>query len=302
LEEVDPGWKSYWAKWLKVCRSSLYRKPTKQTANDELAKTELATVHLLHPYYGVARWAIDLHWSEKKARRIRNLAGITAMHRSKKSSKKRTAPEVAAPENALRPYIDYHNPEHPWEGSSFSRMAAESGAWVQDFTYINWQGQWVYLAVVVELLTRKILGWSVGLRHTKELVHEALIDALSHNPAPPILHDDQGGEYLSHLVQGTCKRYGITQSCSDKASPWQNGFNESLFRTIKDEVGTPSNYDTIGELYEAIASAIYYYNHERIHTALKMSPVKYAKQLMLETSETLTLISTERVYHREVRH
>ncbi len=107
--------------------------------------------------------------------------------------------------------------------------------------------------------------------------------ALSHNPAPPILHDDQGGEYLSNLMQSTCERYSIRLSCSDAGKPWQNGFEESLYSTLKTELGNTNRFDSIEEVYEAIAGVIYYYNHERIHTALKTSPVKYAEALMLPT-------------------
>lgn len=222
-----------------------------------------------------------LNWNIKKARRIQKLAGITAAKRSKKHRGKATKAEVSAPDNALKPYIEYNNPERPWDGASFNRMASESGAWVQDFSYIYYRGQWVYLATVTELLTRKILGWSVGLRHTAELVHSALIDALSGNTAPPILHDDQGGEYLSYLMQDTCKRHNIRLSCSDKGKPQQNGFEESQMGTLKTELGDTSRFSSVEELYEAIAGIIYYYNHERIHTSLRTSPVKYAEQLML---------------------
>jgi len=244
-----------------------------------MAKAELALVHQLNPYYGVVRFAMALRWSQSKARRIRGLAGITAAKRSKKHHSRTVKTEIAAPSNALRSYIEYNDPECPWDGASFNKMATSSGAWVQDFTYINYRGQWVYLAVVVELLTRKILGWEVGMRHTKELVHSALINALSSNVVPPIIHNDQGGEYLSYLMQDTYERHHITLSCSDKSSPWQNGYCESIFSTFKTELGNPNRFNTLEELYEAIAGVIYYYNYERIHTALRTSPVKYAKTL-----------------------
>lgn len=258
----------------------------------------MRAVHSSHPYYGVERFAIELEWSEKKARRIRNLAGITAEKRSKKRRPKSSPSEITAPDNALKTFIEYKNEDRPQDGANFNKMANESGAWVQDFTYINHRGMWVYLATVMELSTRRILGWSVGLRHTKELVHDALLGALSNNPAPPILHDDQGSEYLSYLMRETCRRYGICLSCSDKSSPWQNGFKESWYRGLKDELGNPNRFNSLEELYEAIAGAIYYYNHERIHTALKMPPARYAKTI---TSTALTLIPTEQISHREVR-
>jgi transposase InsO family protein len=62
----------------------------------------------------------------------------------------------------------------------------EFGAWVQDFTHIWFMGMWIYVATVLELKTRRILGWSLGIRHDKDLVHRAILDALSKYSPPPI--------------------------------------------------------------------------------------------------------------------
>ena len=79
----------------------------------------------------------------------------------------------------------------------------------------------------------------------------------------------------------TCTDYleekGAKISVSDKASPWQNGYQESFFGKFKDEVGDLNRFETIGQLIEAIYQQIYYYNFERIHTALKMPPAVYAE-------------------------
>ncbi len=155
----------------------------------------------------------------------------------------------------------------------------ESGAWVQDFTHIWFKGMWIYVATILELKTRRILGWSIGLRHDKNLVHRAVLDALSKYSPPSILHSDQGSEYLSYLLQDLCAKLEIELSCSDKASPWQNGFKERFYSTLKDELGIVTRFKDLTELYEGIALTIYYYNHKRIHTALRMSPVAYATSL-----------------------
>lgn len=156
----------------------------------------------------------------------------------------------------------------------------ESGAWVQDFTYIWFKGMWVYVATVLDLKTRRIVGWGMGLRHDTELVHRAVLDALSKYPPPAILHSDQGSEYLSYRLQELCLKLEIELSCSDRASPWQNGFQERFYGTIKDELGPTSRFKDLSELHEGIALTIYYYNHKRIHTALRMSPAAYAATLI----------------------
>lgn len=279
METVEPGWRSYFARKLGIPRSRLYNKPTKQSTRDNQAIAELRAIHEINPYYGVARFAIALSWTEKKARRIRNQAGITAAKRSKRRLYGKSGKaEVSAPANALKPYASFKNASRPQDGQTYAGMV-KSGAWVQDFTHIWFQGMWVYLATVLDLKTRRIVGWSMSLRHDTDLVHRAVLDALSKYSPPPILHSDQGSEYLSYRLRDLCAKLEITLSCSDRGSPWQNGFKERFYGTIKDELGSTSRFKDIAELHEGIAMTIYYYNHKRIHTALRMSPAAYAATL-----------------------
>lgn len=155
-----------------------------------------------------------------------------------------------------------------------------SGAWVQDFTYLWFRGQWHYLAVVLDLKTRRVMGWRLGLRHSSELTLAALLEALSKHPPPSILHSDQGSEYLSCKHQLLCDKLEITLSCSKRASPWQNGFMERFFGSFKLELGPLSQFENSDQLHEAIALKLYYYNTGRIHSALKMSPAAYAASLI----------------------
>lgn len=265
---------------LGVSRSSYYNQPTVLTERDTVAVTELRAVHKEHPLYGVRRFSDALGWSTNKARRIRRLAGITIARPSKKRRTNEAGkPEIAAPPNALRHYAVFRDATRPQDGMDYTGMT-ESGGWVQDFTYIWFERQWHYLALVVNLKTRQVLGWKLGLNHSSELTYAALLDALSKYPAPTILHSDQGSEYLSYKHQLLCERLEITLSCSAKSSPWQNGFMERLVETIKDELPPLSQLKDLGELHEAIALTIHYYNHKRIHTALHMSPAAYAASLM----------------------
>lgn len=154
-----------------------------------------------------------------------------------------------------------------------------AGAWVQDFTHLRFMGEEHYLAVVLDLKTRQVVGWRLGTRHRSELTLAAVLDALSKHPSPTILHSDQGSEYLSYKHQELCARMEITLSCSKRASPWQNGFMERWFGNFKLELGNISQYKDIAQLHEAVALAIFYYNTKRIHSALKMSPAAYAATL-----------------------
>ena len=126
------------------------------------------------------------------------------------------------------------------------------------------------------------MGWQLGLRHTSELTYRAALDALSKHAPPTILHSDQGSEYLSTRHQQLCARFGMVLSCSAKASPWQNGFMERFFGTLKDELRSLTRFTDLAQLHEAVALAIHYYNTKRIHTAFDMPPVTYAATLIQE--------------------
>lgn len=170
---------------------------------------------------------------------------------------------------------------------NYSLMAKQANAWVQDFTYLRIRSGMFYLALVMDLTTREILSWKLGANHSSSLTHIALIGALRSNPSPRILHSDRGSEYLSERHQNTCQRFEITLSASKPGKPWQNGFMERCIKSIKEELGPLANYHNIDELYVGVANAVHYYNHNRIHTALKMSPVAYATRLKPKLTTTL---------------
>jgi transposase InsO family protein len=250
-----------------------------QSVRDQAAVAELKKAHNEHPFYGVYRLAIHLGWNTKKARRIRTLAGVV-IDRPLKKHRTRSGgvAEIAAPPNLLHRYACFKDESRPQDGMNYGGMV-DSGGWVQDFTYLWFERSMHYLAVVLDLKTRQVVGWRLGLRHSSELTHEALLDALSKHPTPTILHSDQGSEYLSYKHKLLCERLEIQLSCSTKASPWQNGYMERWFGGFKREIGDLNQFRDLPQLHEAIALQIHYYNTKRIHNALGMSPTAYAATL-----------------------
>jgi transposase InsO family protein len=239
----------------------------------------LLAAHQEHPFYGVERLALHLGWSQVKTRRIRSLAGVTIARPGAKRRRSGSAPaEIAAAPNALKRFAVFRDETKPQAGFSYAGMV-DAAAWAQDFTHLKFGGEEHYLAVVLDLKTRQVVGWRLGTRHSSELTLAAVLDALSKHPAPAILHSDQGSEYLSYKHQELCQRMEITLSCSKRASPWQNGFMERWFGNFKMELGNLSKHKDVAQLHEAIALAIFYYNTKRIHSALKMSPAAYAARL-----------------------
>lgn len=221
-----------------------------------------------------------MQWSEAKTRRIRNLSGVVVPTASKKHRyRKGRKPEIPAPANALAAYAAFKDNARPQAGMDYSGMT-RSGAWAQDFTYIQFHGSWYYLAGVLDLKTRQIVGWSLGSSHSSELTYAAVLNALSKHEAPAILHSDQGSEYLSYRHQELCAKLEIQLSASGRGKPWQNGFMERWFGGFKSEIGDITKLKDISELHEKTALRIFYYNTKRIHTALRMSPAAYAASLM----------------------
>lgn len=254
-------------------------RPHKQREYDKQLVAILNTTHAQHPHYGVRRLAIHLGWSQNKVRRVRRLAGIVIEVPGKKyRGKHRGKAEIHAPQNILHRYAQFKDELRPQDGMDYSAMV-NAEAWAQDFTHVWFQRSWHYLAVVISLKTREVVGWRLGLRHTSELTHEALLDALSKHDSPAILHSDQGSEYLSYKHQLLCQRMEIQLSCSNKSSPWQNGYMERWFGSFKREFNNPNQYTDLPQLHEAIALHIHYYNTKRIHLALGMSPAAYAAKL-----------------------
>lgn len=266
---------------MRVGRTSYYRASARQNTKDAQDVTTLLAAHEEHPFYGVRRLALHLGWSQKKARRIRTLAGIAIAIPGKKRRSSSAPAEIAAASNALKHFATFRDEQRPQAGQSYAGMV-HSGAWVQDFTHLRFMGEEHYLAVVLDLKTRQVVGWRLGTRHSSELTLAAVLDALSKHPAPTILHSDQGSEYLSFRHQELCERMEITLSCSKRASPWQNGFMERFFCGFKLELGNVSRHKDLARFHEAVALAIFYYNTKRIHLALGMSPAAYAAGLKTE--------------------
>ena len=119
---------------------------------------------------------------------------------------------------------------------------------------------------------------AVQTRHGAMLVVQALFSALAHHPRPVIFHSDNGREYGSKVFTRALRRLGIMISRSAKSSPWENGYQESFYSQFKVDLGDPERFASVGELVYEIYRLLWEYNHVRIHSALKMPPLRFAEQ------------------------
>lgn len=159
---------------------------------------------------------------------------------------------------------------------------------VGDVTYIWTKEGWLYLAVVIDLFSRRVVGWALNRRMTKQLAIDALLMAIWR--VKPIkgamFHSDRGSQYCSHAFQRVLRLYGMRSSMSRKGDCWDNAVAESFFGTLKTEL-------VFGEIFstrrEAIAEVIDYiemfYNNHRLHSFLEyLPPIEFEKRWELKTA------------------
>jgi putative transposase len=156
---------------------------------------------------------------------------------------------------------------------------APNQAWVADITYIRTQVGWVYLAAVMDLFSRKILGWSLAYSLQSSLVQEALQRALAlRRPAPGLLHhSDRGLQYASGPFQALLHNAQILPSMSNSGNCYDNATMESFWSTIKTELISHHSFTDLLQAHASIAEYIHdFYNPKRLHSALGFkSPVEF---------------------------
>ncbi|HFQ8571813.1 TPA: IS3 family transposase [Escherichia coli] len=154
--------------------------------------------------------------------------------------------------------------------------------WVTDITYIRTHEGWLYLAVVIDLFSRKIIGWSMQSRMTKDIVLNALLMAVwRRNPEKQVLvHSDQGSQYTSHEWQSFLKSHGLEGSMSRRDNCHDNAVAESFFQLLKRERIKKKIYGTREEARSNIFDYIeMFYNSKRRHgSSEQMSPTEYENQ------------------------
>lgn len=143
-------------------------------------------------------------------------------------------------------------------------------AYVGDITYIPTREGWLYLAVVIDLFSRTVVGWSMGSRMKAELVNDALMMAIwKRKPAKGLIfHSDRGSQYASDSYRKILSTHGVVASMSKKGDCWDNAVAESFFHTLKTELVHHCDFQNRKEARSAIFEYIeVFYNRQRLHSA-----------------------------------
>ncbi len=264
---------------LQVSRSGYYRwtagteaRARRQAEEDALVE-EIRGIHTEHKEtYGVLRIHAELRGfghtvNRKRVARLMREHGIVGRHLRRK--KRTTVPDPVAP-----PVPDLLQRDFT--------AAALDERWCGDITYIQVCGAWLYLACVIDIRSRRVVGWSMATHMRAELVIHALeaaVAARGGNVTGVIFHADRGAQYTSTAFAQVCDRYGIRRSMGRVGSSYDNALAESLWQSLKREAMHRTLFRTMSQARLEIFQWLTYYNARRRHSALGyLSPLEFEQQ------------------------
>lgn len=179
---------------------------------------------------------------------------------------------------------NHHHPIFPNVLDRRFDVNAPNKVWASDITYIPTHEGWLYLAVVIDLFSRQVIGWSMAEHMRSSLTLSALRMALSQRDVSEglIHHSDRGVQYACHEYQGELRTRGIISSMSRKGDCWDNAVVESFFRTMKVDLIYRRNYkDRATARQEIFEYVEVFYNRKRRHSHLGyLSPVRYEELVL----------------------
>jgi putative transposase len=263
-------------RWLEVHPSGYYawrNRPRSQRAIANERLTGLIKQFWLESggIYGYRKIHSDLHSVGKRCgkhrvRRLMSAAGLRAQVGYRRPRQRSGPASIVAPNRLQQQFT----------------VALPNKVWVTDITYIRTHEGWLYLAAVVDLYSRRVVGWSLQSRIKKELVLDALLMAVwRRKPTSMVtVHSDQGSQYTSHDWQEFLEAHGLQASMSRRGNCHDNAVAESFFQLLKRERIKRHIYSTRNDARSDIVDYIeMFYNSKRRHSFNNLlSPVQYEKQ------------------------
>lgn len=241
---------------LGIHRSGLYYKPCGESGLNLEVMWKIDEEYLCHPFYGVRKmWAYlrhDLGYgiSRKRVERLYRLMGLEALIPTRRTTLRNKG-------HAVYPYL-LHDLD----------VARDNQVWAMDITYIPMQRGFLYLAAVIDLHSRYVVGWSVSNTMSADLCAGIVSEAISTHGTPEIINTDQGSQFTSQEFIATLTDHQVKISMDAKGRAINNIFIERLWKTIKYEhVYLRPASDGV-ELYSGLRGYLKFYNHQRRHQSL----------------------------------
>jgi len=244
---------------LSLHRSTHYYTPLEISDDELILMRWIDEIHIKRPFLGIRRITDELsnagcRVNRKRIYRLMQKMGIQAIYPRPNTSKKH-------PQNKIYPYL--------LRGIDVTRP---NQAWATDITYIPMEKGFVYLTVIMDWYSRKILSWRLSNTLDNQFCISALENALFLHGKPEIFNSDQGSQYTSDGFIDVLKTNSIRISMDGKGAWRDNVFVERLWRSIKYEEVYLHAYDSMKEAKQRIEQWIKYYNSERKHQTLGMTP------------------------------
>lgn len=262
---------------LDCARSSYYERP--EPVHDLALENEIRAVAAEWPTYGYRRITAQLRRqrrivNHKRIYRLMRKSGITAKVKRKKRKTTNSEHDFPRYPNLVQGLV----------------IERPDQVWVSDITYIRLYDEFVYLAVIMDVFTRRIRGWHLGRSLDQSLTLTALSAALAQR-RPEIHHSDQGIQYAATAYVEMLLAVGAQISMPEMGQAWQNGYAERLMRTIKEEEVDLSDYQNYPDALHQLGRFLdEVYQHKRIHSSLGyLTPAEFEQQWlhMQSGSETM---------------
>ena len=219
-------------------------------------------------------------WKELRARGVRagkaRIQKLMRLHGIKARSKRRYVVTTDSKHNLpIAPNLLDRN----------FQPAQPNAVWTSDITYIPTAEGWLFLAAVMDLHSRQVVGWSMAAHMQASLVADALRMAWfrRHPGAGLIFHSDQGSQYCSYEFQAALARYGMRSSMSRRGNCWDNAPTESLWGSLKVGRLHGRKFATRRQAMDEVIDWLTFYNHKRLHSTLGyISPMRFEKNWLAE--------------------
>lgn len=265
-------------KHLNVSRSGYYhwlsRPISRRQQDDKVLKTQILDLHhRFHEAYGTLKI-----WQHLRKQQVN--CGRDRVARLRRSLSIETKRRRRFKVTTYSKYTHWIAPNHL---NRQFKVDKPDCVWVGDVTFIPTREGWLYLAVMIDLCSRKVVGWSMSDRNNVNLVHAALEMAITErSPKPGLLHHtDRGILYSSHRYRALQEQYGVIPSMSRKGDCYDNAVAESFFASLKNELVYFRNYRTRKEARSDIFRYIeIFYNRQRLHQTLGyQSPLQFEQNV-----------------------